>query len=165
MKKEKFWRNPSTKMALLGGLAAAITVFTFLSAGSSTVRQTGAPSGKEPAIQSETQTKKSAPSQKQVSSESRILMALRIADYEILRSRLKKGVRVTVFWGYEQNRNQEEKDKMVLENVLIAEVPLNSATRLPSREQGILIEATKEEAEQLARLADTEPLRIVIQKD
>jgi hypothetical protein len=162
MEKKPFWRNSSWQLAIIAGLAAAIAAYLILAPGVLNGVIGKANDGK-------TTTKKRGEVENHTkrltgreSGEEKMLTALRIADYEILKPRLKKGVRVNIISGYGEAQNAGPQGETILENVLIVEVPLNSSSRLSPREQGVLIEITKEESVRLAAAAGAESLRIMI---
>lgn len=165
MKKEVLWRNSSIQMAVLAGLAAAVAAYLILTAGVFTKGKTTNIEKNVLSARNGQRQSQGLATGSQVRNETRMLTALRISDYEILRPRLRKGIRVNIICGYGENQNMGPQEKTILENVLVAEVPLSSGSRLSSREQGILIETTKEESERLASIASAEPLRIVIKED
>jgi hypothetical protein len=165
MKKEAFWRNTSLQMAILAGLAVAIATYLILTSGVFATRNISSNAQKSKPKKGRIVEKNEITDGVQTEKKSRVLMALRISDYEVLKPRLRKGAKINIIYGYGEGRNSNTQVRTFMENVLIVEVPPSSNSRLSAEEQGILIEVSKEESERLASLTTAEPLRIVIKED
>jgi hypothetical protein len=162
MKQETFWRNPALQMAGLAGLAVAIAAYMILSTNLS-IGVSAKPKERQKQTTKAGRQQTSAQSLGNLAdNKTRVLAAIRIADYEILRPRLKKGVRVNILCGYEGSQGLSQPGKTILENVLVVEVPGSSNSRLSPNEQGVLIEISRGEADQLVSQASAEPLRVLI---
>ncbi len=162
MKKESIWRNSSMQMAVLAALAASIAGYLIFSSGAFSNGKPVA-AGKKALIAEKVIQRPAVDGKPR--NEQKMLMALRISDYEILKPRLKKGLRINIIYGEGPSQDNGLRGKTILEDILVAEVPPNSSSRLSSGEQGILIEITKEDGERLAGIAGLEPIRILIKGD